>query len=152
MVKYIHILSAIVLFGTGFGSAFYKWMADRSGNLAHIMVVNQHVVLADGLFTTPTVIIQPLTGFWLASLAGWSLSTDWLFISTGLYVFAGLCWLPVVYLQIRMRNMAVQACISKADLPEQYWRYARIWFYLGVFAFAAMIIVIYLMTTKGASL
>lgn len=152
VIKYIHILSAIVLFGTGFGSAFYKWMADRSGNLAHIAVVNRHVVLADWLFTTPTVIIQPVTGFWLAALAGWSLSSDWLFISVGLYLFAGLCWLPVVYLQIKMRNMADQVLEQGMNLPEQYRHYTRIWFLLGVMAFTAMVIVVYLMTTKGTSL
>jgi len=152
LLKYIHILSAIVLFGTGFGSAFYKWMADRSGNLAHIAVVNRHVVLADWLFTTPTVIIQPMTGFALASMAGWSLSSAWLWLSISLYVLAGLCWLPVVYLQIRMRALSNQAVAQQQALPHRYQQYARLWFFLGIIAFSAMLAVVYLMISKGAGL
>ncbi|MEY2690650.1 MAG: hypothetical protein RL375_4850, partial [Pseudomonadota bacterium] len=102
-IKTLHLLSMVLLFGTGLGSAYYKWMADRSGHVAHIAVTNRHVVLADWLFTTPTVILQPLTGLWMAHLAGWPLSTPWIAASLVLYALAGLCWLPVVWLQIRMR-------------------------------------------------
>lgn len=147
-LKYLHILSMVLLFGTGLGSAFYKWMADRSGNLAHIAVVNRHVVLADWVFTTPTVIFQPISGLWLVYLLGLPLSTPWVAISLGLYVFAGLCWLPVVWLQIRMRNLADAALIAQTPLPAQYWRYAQVWFWLGVPAFVAMVLVVLLMVFK----
>lgn len=96
LIKTLHILSMVLLFGTGLGSAFYKWMADRSGQLAHIAVTNRHVVLADWWFTTPTVIFQPLSGLWLVDQLGLPLSTPWVAISLGLYVLAGACWLPVV--------------------------------------------------------
>ena len=147
-LKYLHILSMVLLFGTGLGSAFYKWMADRSGNLAHIAVVNRHVVLADWIFTTPTVIFQPLSGLWMVYLLGLPLATPWVAISLGLYVFAGLCWLPVVWLQIRMRNLADAALIAQIPLPAEYWRYARVWFWLGVPAFVAMVGVVFLMVFK----
>lgn len=147
-LKYLHILSMMLLFGTGLGSAFYKWMADRSGNLPHIAVTNRHVVLADWLFTTPTVIFQPISGLWMVHLLGLPLSTPWVAISLGLFVFAGLCWLPVVGLQIRMRNLAEAALMSQTTLPAQYWRYARIWFWLGVPAFTAMLLVVLLMVFK----
>ena len=90
-LKYLHILSMVLLFGTGLGSAFYKLLADRSGNLAHIAVVNRHVVLADWIFTTPTVIFQPLSGLWMVYLLGLPLATPWIALSLGLYVFAGVC-------------------------------------------------------------
>lgn len=147
-LKYLHILSMMLLFGTGLGSAFYKWMADRSGNLPHIAVTNRHVVLADWLFTTPTVIFQPISGLWMVHLLGLPLSTPWVAISLGLFVFAGLCWLPVVGLQIRMRNLAEAALMSQTTLPAQYWRYARLWFWLGVPAFTAMLLVVLLMVFK----
>lgn len=147
-LKYLHILSMVLLFGTGLGSAFYKWMADRSGNLAHIAVVNRHVVLADWIFTTPTVIFQPLSGLWLVYLLGLPLATPWIAISLTLYVVAGLCWLPVVWLQIRMRQLADAALLAQTPLPAQYWRYARVWFWLGVPAFAAMLMVVLLMVFK----
>ena len=99
-LKTLHILSMVLLFGTGLGSAFYKWMADRSGNVTHIAVTNRHVVLADWLFTTPTVIFQPLSGLWMLYLAGIPLSTPWVALSLGLYLLAGGCWLPVVSLPI----------------------------------------------------
>ena len=147
-LKYLHILSMVLLFGTGLGSAFYKWLADRSGNLAHIAVVNRHVVLADWIFTTPTVIFQPISGLWMVTLLGLPLATPWIAISLTLYVLAGLCWLPVVWLQIRMRKLADAALIAQTPLPAHYWRYARVWFWLGVPAFVAMVLVVLLMVFK----
>lgn len=147
-LKYLHILSMVLLFGTGLGSAFYKWLADRSGNLAHIAVVNRHVVLADWIFTTPTVIFQLLSGLWMVTLLGLPLATPWIAISLTLYVLAGLCWLPVVWLQIQMRALADAALIAQTPLPAQYWRYARVWFWLGVPAFVAMLLVVLLMVFK----
>lgn len=151
LLKYWHILSAFLLFGTGLGSAFYKWMADRHGNIQHIAMTNRHVVLADWIFTTPTIILQPLTGIWMASLINLPLTTSWIAISIGFYFFAGLCWLPVVYLQIKMQKLSEQALQSNKALPIQYWQYARIWFWLGIPAFTSMIIIIYLMVNKSFS-
>lgn len=147
-LKYLHILSMVLLFGTGLGSAFYKWMADRSGNLAHIAVTNRHVVLADWLFTTPTVIFQPISGLWLAHLLHFPLTTPWLMLSLALYIIAGVCWLPVVWLQIKMRQLSEQALAQQTELPDLYWRYARYWFYLGIPAFLAMLVIVYLMVFK----
>ena len=147
-LKTLHILSMVLLFGTGLGSAFYKWMADRSGQVAHIAVTNRHVVLADWLLTTPTIIFQPLSGLWMVHLAGWPVTTPWIAMSLMLYLIAGLCWLPVVYLQIRMRDLAEAAMAARSDLSNDYWRLARWWFWLGVPAFAAMVAVVTLMVFK----
>lgn len=149
-LKYLHILSMVLLFGTGLGSAFYKWMADHSGNLAHIAVTNRHVVLADWLFTTPTVIFQPLSGLWMVYLLAYPLTTPWIMLSLGLYVLAGVCWLPVVWLQIQMRKLSDQAVATQSALPALYWRYARYWFWLGVPAFIAMILIVLLMVFKSS--
>ncbi|KAB2915880.1 MAG: DUF2269 domain-containing protein [Dechloromonas sp.] len=148
LLKTLHILSMVLLFGTGLGSAFYKWMADRSGNVAHIAVTNRHVVLADWIFTTPTVIFQPLSGLWMVHLLELPLHTPWIAASLGLFVLAGACWLPVVWLQIRMRNIAAHALATGEALPARYWRLARTWFWLGVPAFGAMVMVVALMVFK----
>jgi uncharacterized membrane protein len=153
-LKTLHILSMVLLFGTGLGSAFYKWMADRSGNVAHIAATNRHVVLADWVFTTPTVIFQPLSGLAMVYIAGYPLSTPWIAISLVLFCFAGACWLPVVWLQIRMREMSTAAATDQTALPDAYWRMARYWFWLGLPAFTAMVLVVALMVFKhmpGAS-
>ncbi len=148
LIKYSHLISMVLLFGTGLGSAFYKWMADQSKDVAHIAITNRHVVLADWLFTTPTIIIQPLTGFWMLHISGLSFTTDWIAISLALYIIAGLCWIPVVWLQIRMKALALQASETKTDLPKQYWHYARLWFWLGIPAFLAMMVIVLLMVFK----
>ena len=148
VVKTLHILSMVLLFGTGLGSAFYKWMADRSGNVDHIAVTNRHVVLADWLFTTPTVIFQPISGLWMVYLLGIPLTTSWIAASLFLFALAGACWLPVVWLQIRMRRIAVQAVAEDSPLPPVYWRMARWWFWLGVPAFTSMVLVVALMVAK----
>ena len=95
-LKWLHILSATLLFGTGLGTAYYKWSADRSGDVRAIAMVMRRVVLADWLFTTTTIVIQPLTGLRMAQLAGYPLTSGWVAWSLGLYLLAGLCWLPVV--------------------------------------------------------
>lgn len=152
ILKYFHIISAILLFGTGLGSAFYKWMADRSGNIQHIAITNKNVVFADWIFTTPTVIFQPISGIWMASIIGLPLTTDWIMVSLILYVIAGACWLPVVFLQIKMKNMSEVAMKNNSELPTKYWRYAKLWFVLGVPAFIAMVLVVMLMVFKSITL
>ncbi|MGE8357159.1 MAG: DUF2269 family protein [Microvirgula sp.] len=148
LLKTLHILSMVLLFGTGLGSAFYKWMADRSGNPAHIAVTNRHVVLADWLFTTPTAIIQPVSGLWMVLLLGIPLTTPWIAASLFLYGFAGACWLPVVWLQIRMQRLASEAVAQGTPLPARYWTMTRWWFWLGVPAFLSMVLVVALMVFK----
>lgn len=148
ILKTLHILSMVLLFGTGLGSAFYKWMADRSGNVVHIAATNRHVVLADWIFTTPTVIFQPLSGLWMAHLLDLPLSTPWIAASLGLFALAGACWLPVVWLQIRMQHVAADAVARGTPLPDIYWRMAHRWFWLGVPAFTSMVLVVALMVFK----
>jgi len=148
LLKTLHILSMVLLFGTGLGSAFYKWMADRSGNVAHIAVTNRHVVLADWIFTTPTVIFQPISGLWMVYLLDLPLSTPWIAASLALFVLAGVCWLPVVWLQIRMAKIATSAAEREIPLPPSYWRLARYWFWLGVPAFVSMVLVVAMMVFK----
>jgi uncharacterized membrane protein len=149
LLKYLHVLSMVLLFGTGLGSAFYKWMADRSRNVAHIAATNRHVVLADWLFTTPTVIFQPLSGIWMLHVADIPLGTPWVAASLALYLLAGVCWLIVVGLQIGMKNMARQAVLTQSELPSRYWRHARLWFWLGVPAFISMVMVVFMMVFKS---
>lgn len=147
-LKTLHILSSVVLVGTGFGSAFYLFCANRSKSLEAQAVVARFVVLADWIFTTPAIIVQPLTGVMLTSMAGWSLSTPWILWSIVLYLVAGACWLPVVWLQIRMKRMADEALKSGTALPDRYWRYAHWWEGLGYPAFIAMVAVYFLMVNK----
>jgi uncharacterized membrane protein len=149
-VKWLHILSSTLLFGTGIGSAFYMLFVSLSRDVRAIAVVSRHVVLADWLFTMPTIIIQPLTGFYLMYLAGYPLTNRWIFWSIVLYFIAGACWLPVVWLQIKMHGFAREADNNNTELPATYWRYMTIWILLGIPAFIALVIVFYLMVAKPA--
>jgi uncharacterized membrane protein len=147
-IKWLHILSATILFGTGIGIAFFKWIADRSGDVRAIRWSSERTVLADWLFTTPAVIVQPLSGVAMAHLAGYPVMTGWLAWSLCGYAIAGACWLPVVWLQLRMHMLARAADLAGAPLPALYWRYARAWFWLGVPAFVALLGVYWLMVAK----
>ena len=149
-IKWLHILSATVLFGTGIGTAFFKWITDRSGDVRAIRIVTERVVLADWMFTAPTGILQPTTGIALAVLAGYPLLSGWVAYALLLYALAGACWLVVVWLQLRMRDLARLADDGNTPLPPQYWRYARVWFWLGVPAFCALLAVYWLMVFKPA--
>ncbi|NMG75920.1 DUF2269 family protein [Aromatoleum diolicum] len=147
-LKTLHIISSVLLVGTGFGSAFYLFFANRVGSVAGIAVVCRLVVRADWWFTTPAAIVQPLSGVTMIYLAGWPLSSPWLVLSLCLYGLAGLCWLPVVWLQIRMAGMAAEAAATAQELPETFWRYAGWWERLGYPAFISMAVVFYLMVAK----
>ena len=148
LLKWLHIISSVLMVGTGLGSAFYLFFANRSGCVAAQAVVARLVVRADMWFTTPTVIIQPLSGLLLAHWAGWPWHTPWIAASLALYVLAGACWLPVLWLQLRMARLADAAVQTQTPLPAVYWLYARWWEALGYPAFIAMTVVFFLMVNK----
>ena len=148
IVKWLHILSSTVLFGTGLGSAFYMFFASRSGDARVVAKVVGLVVIADFIFTTPAIVLQPLTGYWLMHIAGFPFATPWIAWSIALYLLAGAAWLPVVWMQIRMRDMATTAASTGAALPARYFQFLRLWVALGVVAFLALVVVFYLMVAK----
>lgn len=150
LLKWLHIVSSVLMVGTGLGSAFYLFFANRSGCVAAQAVVARLVVRADLWFTTPTVVFQPLSGLLLAHWAGWPWQTPWIALSLALYALAGLCWLPVLWLQWRMARLAQTAVQTATPLPPPYRRYARLWEALGYPAFIAMGGVFFLMVNKPA--
>ena len=148
LIKWLHILSSTVLFGTGAGIAFSFVRAYRTQDANVIAAVSRDVVLADFLFTATAVVLQPISGIGLASIAGFALSTGWLVLSIALYGLIGCCWLPVVWLQIRMRDLAASAAANGTPLPPAFHRYYAWWFALGWPAFICVIAVFYLMVAK----
>lgn len=147
-LKFIHIISSTLLFGTGIGTACTMLYGHRTKNIQVIAATTRYVVLADWLFTATSGIVQPLTGFWLVYLAGYSLQSVWIMGSVIGYLIAAFCWFPVVYLQIKMRDFANYAQQTHSSLPPMYYRYFNYWFCLGWPAFISLIIVFYLMTNK----
>lgn len=148
IVKWLHILSSTFLFGTGVGSAFYMFCANRRKDLRVIAAVTGYVVLADWLFTTPTAIFQPLSGLFMLHLMGVPLHARWVAWSLVLYVIAIGCWLPVVWLQMQLHRMADAASKSGVPLPQRYWRFERLWVLLGIPAFIAFVAIFFLMVAK----
>lgn len=148
LARWLHIIGATVLLGTGSGIAFFMVMANRTGDARLIAHVASSVVFADYLFTASAVIIQPVTGIWLAHIIGWPLDTPWILWSVGLYIFVGLLWLPVVTMQRRMRDLAKHAAIRNEELPAEYHRLYRLWFAFGVPAFIAVLAIIWLMLER----
>ena len=150
VVKWLHILSSTVLFGTGIGTAFYMLVSNVGKDPRTIAAVGKWVVRGDWLFTGSAGVIQPLTGFYLIHLAGFPLSSTWISWSIALYVLTACCWFPVVWLQIRLRDMAQQAAEKGTGLPQRYWRYLKIWVLLGIPAFVSLLAVFWLMVAKPA--
>lgn len=148
IAKWLHILSSTLLFGTGLGSAWYMFFTSLSRDPRAVAVVARYVVLADWVFTTTTIIFQPLSGWYMAKLAGIPLTTPWLFWTYVLYVIAGACWLPVVWIQIRMRMLAQEAVRLDRPLPPQYFSLLKVWTALGIPAFLALVVVFWLMVAK----
>lgn len=147
LLKTIHILSATILFGTGLGTAYFMWMAHRSRNIYVIRATSRHVIVADWIFTTPAVLIQPITGALLMRDLGWSFVSAWFSVVAGLYVLIGLCWVPVVFLQYRIAGMARDAS-SFELLPDAYYRLFRLWVGFGIPAFVGVIFLFIIMVFK----
>lgn len=148
LVKWVHILSATILFGAGIGSAFHMFMANRDGNVDAIFSATRIVVIADFLFTTPAILVQLFTGVWLVRLLGYEFTDFWVFSGICLFLFAGACWLPVVWIQIKMKELAKSASLRGEPLPDLYWKLNRWWTALGCLAFPAILVVFYLMVFK----
>ncbi len=148
LLKVAHVIGAAVLLGTGAGIAFFMLMAHRARDPALIAHTAGVVVLADTVFTASAVILQPVTGAALAHLAGYPLWSGWIAWSLALYVLTGLCWLPVVWIQLRLRDLAREAVATGAPLPARYFRLFRAWFVLGFPAFSAVIAIVWLMVAK----
>lgn len=148
-LKYIHILSSTLLFGAGVGTATVMFYGHTTKNIQAMAVINQYVVLIDWLFTGTSGIIQPLSGFWMASIAGYSLTSPWLLWGILLYFFTAICWFIVVFLQIKIRNITMDAAKNNTPLPPEYTLYFRWWCTLGWPAFISLLIVFYLMVMKS---
>lgn len=148
IIKLLHVLSSTVLFGAGVGSAFHMFVANLRRDVAGIAAATRTVVIADWVLTTPTAILQPLTGVYLMKLIGLPLTSRWVLWSVILYGAALACWLPVLWLQIRMRDLARSALRTRSDLPRTYWVMFGWWTGLGTFALAAFLAIFYLMVIK----
>ena len=147
-VKTLHIISSAVLFGTGIGIAFFMLLSYFTDSLPEKLYAADNTVLADTLFTLPAVIIQPVTGFWLVRQGGYGVMDLWLVATYVIYIIAGVCWIPVVWIQIQLKEMAKQAYDSGETLPPRYHRLFKIWFLLGWPAFTGLVIVFFLMVMK----
>jgi uncharacterized membrane protein len=148
VLKYLHIIGATLLFGTGLGIAFFLFVAIRSKDVALIAGTLRTVVIADFTFTAPAVVVQLVTGGLLAMTLGLPLTEPWIAGSLALYVIVGACWLPVVAIQIRMRRLAEKAVADGAPLPVEFRRLYRTWFTLGWPAFMGVLGIIGLMIFK----
>jgi len=150
VAKLIHILAAVVVTGTGVGIAFFMFMANRSNNPQAIYITTQLVVLGDWLFTTPAVIVQVASGLYLMHILGYSFSSDWFYAVAGLFTLIGLCWLPVLKIQYRLRVLAAESA-KRNQISGEFKSLMRVWTLLGLPAFAAILVIFWLMVFKPLS-
>lgn len=147
-LKFLHVIGASVLLGTGAGIAFFMLLAHRQGNPGVIAGVARIVVIADFVFTATAVVAQPVTGVLLVLQSGYPLTEGWIVLSTLLYLLTGAFWLPVVWMQMRMRDLAIEVVRTGSELPAEYHRLFRLWFAFGFPAFAAVLAIFWLMIAK----
>lgn len=147
-LKWIHVLSSTILFGAGVGSAFHLFAATLRRQVGGVAGATRNVVVADWLLTTPAAILQPATGLWLVHKMGMPYATPWVAWSLALYAVAIACWLPVLWIQVRMRDLAVAAEAAGAPLPAAYDRLFHRWTALGCVAFVAFLLIFWLMVAK----
>ena len=148
LLKWLHILGAVVLLGTGTGIAFFMLAAHRSGNAAHVALTAATVVRADIIFTATAVLAQPISGALLIAHVGYDWRSPWILGSLVLYFAVGAFWLPVVWMQARLRDLAVSAAAADAPLPQRYHRLFRLWFLFGIPGFAGTVGILWLMVAK----
>jgi uncharacterized membrane protein len=150
LLKLVHVLGAAVLLGTGAGIAFFMLMAHRTRDAATVAATARIVVIADAVFTLGAVVLQPLSGALLASMMGYSLWEPWIVLSLVLFALVGLCWLPVVWIQVQLRDLAIAAAAQGRALPPRYDNLFRTWFWLGWPAFLGVVAIFALMLWKPA--
>lgn len=150
LLRWLHVIGATVLLGTGAGIAFFMLMAHRTRDPALIAHTASVVVIADMVFTASAVIVQPITGYLLMRQIGWPMDQGWIVVSLVLYVITGICWLPVVWIQLRMRDLARESLRRGQPLPANYERLYRQWFVLGIPAFISVLAILWLMVAKPA--
>jgi uncharacterized membrane protein len=150
IVKYLHIIGATVILGTGSGIAFFMLMAHLSRDAVFVARTAALVVLADFVFTATAIVVQPLTGYLLVREMGLSIFDGWVLASLALYLIAGAFWLPVVWMQMRMRDLAAEAASVGKPLPAAYDRLFRLWFAFGFPGFGSVLMIIWLMIDKPA--
>jgi len=148
ILKFLHVLGAVVILGTGAGIAFFMLMAHRTGDARFIGGTAAVVVRADMIFTATAVLIQPVTGYFLARQTGVPLTEGWAAAALALYLFAGAFWLPVVWIQARMRDLALEAARAGTPLPSRYHRLFRLWFVFGFPGFGSVLAILWLMIAK----
>jgi uncharacterized membrane protein len=148
LLKYLHVLGAMVILGTGAGIAFFMLMAHLSRDAAFVARTAGVVVLADMVFTATAVIAQPLTGYLLVRETGRSLLEGWVMASLILYGVTGLFWLPVVWMQEQMHELAARAASAGEPLPPAYHRLFRLWFAFGFPGFGSVMLILWLMIAK----
>ena len=148
ILKYLHVIGAAVLLGTGAGIAFFMLMAHRTGDAATIAATARIVVIADFVFTATAVVAQPVTGILLVRTLGYDLTEGWIIASIALYLVTGAFWLPVVWMQARMRDLAAGAAAAGAPLPDSYHRLYHLWFVFGFPAFFAVLAIFWLMIAR----
>lgn len=147
-LKIIHVISSAILFGTGMGTAFYMLYVNYQNNLELIANATRQVVIADWLFTGSSGVIQAITGLAMVYLKGYAITSLWIIGSIFGYLIALICWLPVVWLQIKCRDLAYQALTTSTQLSSLYYRYFKIWLLLGIPAFIALVGVFFLMANR----
>ncbi|MDI4237581.1 DUF2269 domain-containing protein [Bradyrhizobium sp. Arg237L] len=148
LIKYLHVLGAIIILGTGTGIAFFMLMAHRSGHADFIARTATTVVIADAIFTLTAVLLQPVTGGLLMQMSSTSLTEGWLLASLGLYVVAGAFWVPVIFMQIEMRDLARLAAEKSERLPLRYFALFRRWFLFGIPGFGSVMLILWLMIAR----
>ncbi|SCZ50870.1 Uncharacterized membrane protein [Epibacterium ulvae] len=148
ILRWLHVIGACVLLGTGAGIAFFMLMAHLSRDARIIAHTAGVVVIADMVFTTSAVVVQPITGWFLARELGWEMREGWVALSLALYVFTGVFWLPVVWIQAKLRNIARVCVEQRTELPQRYFKLFRIWFACGFPAFAAVLTILWLMLAR----
>ena len=148
IVKTIHILNSTVLFGTGLGIAFFMFRCRFTDHPQERYYAATNTVLADYLFTLPAVIVQPLSGAWLVWKSGYQWTDTWLVWTYALYILAGLCWLPVVWIQRRLKQLAADALRNEKELPDNYHRLFGYWMLLGWPAFVSLVLIFFLMVFR----
>jgi uncharacterized membrane protein len=148
VLKFVHVIGAAVLLGTGAGIAFFMLLAHRDGRPLVVAAVARIVVIGDFLFTATAVVVQPITGVWLALHVGYPLTEGWILVSLALYLVTGAFWLPVVWMQMRMRDLALAAAAQGGTLPADYHRLFGLWFAFGFPAFGAVLAILWLMIQR----
>lgn len=145
ILKFIHIVSAIVALGVNI--TYPLWFSRARKKPEALVFTLRTVKFIDEWIAVPAYVLLFPSGWWLSSLAGWSLTTPWILTSLILYAI-----LSIVGLGVFTPALKKQIAIAENPGPDtaEYRKISHRTNTMSIALNTMALVIIFLMVAKPA--